>query len=173
MKKSYVFLPLLAVAFFTQSFKPTEPAKTPIAAQVNGKSFALKAENTYTAQIAANKTAVISFNGADLPAKDGYAQEQKLNLEYKINEVGDILVKTISYEIDGKKFQNIPDATSTNVTRFEWSSDKKSFIISANFDCKAQSDGPFQSNNDPVEIKGSVENIIVNVSGSDMATITE
>lgn len=96
-----------------------------------------------------------------------------MKLEYKINEVGDILVKGISYELDGKKFVSVPEATSMNVTKYEWSSDKKSFVISAAFDCKAQSEGPFQSNNDAIAIKGTIENVTVNVNSADVAAVTE
>lgn len=173
MTKSTAFVVLSVVALFAQSFKPVETVQSPIVAQVAGNSFVLNAEGTYAAQLTGGKTAILSFTGNDLKAKDGYAQEQKMRLEYKINEVGDILVKGISYELDGKKFISIPDATSMNVTKYEWSSDKKSFVISAAFDCKAQSEGPFQSNNDAIAIKGTLENVKVNVAYNDVAAINE
>ncbi len=173
MKNSSAFVLLVAVAFSLQSFKPTETPQSPITAQVAGHSFVLNADNAYTAQLTGTKTAVLTFTGADLHDKEGYAQAQKINVEYKLNEVGDILVKAVSYELDGKKFQNIPDATTMNVTKFEWSNDKKSFVISASFDCKAQSAGPFQANDDAIAINGKIENVKVSVAPSDFASINE
>lgn len=165
MTKSTAFVMLSAIAFFSQSFKPAETVQQPITAQVGGQNFDLNAGNTYTAQLTGGKTAVLTFNGAT-PA-------QKINVAYKINEVGDILVKGISYELDGKKFESLPEATSMNVSKFEWSSDKKSFVLSAAFDCKAQSEGAFQANDDAIAIKGNIQDVVVNVSSSDMATISE
>lgn len=173
MKKPLAFVLLVAVTFSIQSFKPSETPQSPITAQVAGHSFVLNANNAYTAQLTGTKTAVITFTGADIHGKDGYVQEQKINVEYKLNEVGDILVKTISYELDGKKFQNVPEATTMNVTKFEWSSDKKSFIISASFDCKAQSAGAFQANDDAIAIKGNIENVMVSVPASGLTAISE
>jgi hypothetical protein len=165
MTKSTAFVMLSAIAFFTQSFKPAETVQQPINAQIGGQSFVLNTSNNYTAQLTGGKTAVLSFDGA--------TPTQKINVAYKINEVGDILVKGISYELDGKKFQNIPEATSMNVSKFEWSSDKKSFVLSAAFDCKAQSEGAFQPNDDAIAIQGNIQDVVVKVSSLDMATINE
>ena len=172
MKKSSAFVVLLAAAFSFQSFKTAETPQAPITAQVAGHSFVL-AGNAYTAQLTGTKTAVLTFTGTDLKSADGSAQPQKINVEYKLNEVGDILVKGISYELDGKKFQNVPEATTMNVTKFEWSSDKKSFVISASFDCQAQSAGAFQSNDDAIAIQGKIENVTVSVPASAFAAISE
>ncbi len=165
MTKSTAFAMLSAIALLTQSFKPAENVQQPINAQVGGETFVLNESNNYSAQLTGGKTAVLSFDGA--------TPGQKINVEYKINEVGDILVKGISYELDGKKFQSVLEATSMNVSKFEWSSDKKSFVLSAAFDCKAQSEGAFQANDAAVAIKGSIQDVVVKVSSSDMATVSE
>lgn len=173
MKKSSTFVVLLAAAFSFQSFKTAETPQALITAQVAGHSFVLSAANSYSAQLTGTKTAVLTFTGTDLKSADGSALPQKINVEYKLNEGGDILVKGISYELDGKKFQNVPEGTTMNVTKFEWSSDKKSFVISASFDCQAQSAGAFQSNDDAIAIQGRIENVTVSVLNSAFAAISE
>jgi len=159
MKKSSALLVIASVLSFSFSF-----AGTPVNATVNGKSFVPNAAGVYTAQMTNGKVAAISFKGN--------TEAQKLNVEYKVNEVGDILVKGISFEQDGKKFESAPESTVMNVTKFEWSSDKKSFILSASFDCTAQSKGPFDANDDAIAIKGNIENVTVQAS-TDVAIVTE
>lgn len=172
MKKISVFT-LAALALLMQSFKPVESVTSPIQVQVNGKTFHLQSANSYEAQLNKNKTAMLSFTGADLRDKDGYAQSQKLNLSYQINEVGDILVKEISYELDGKKFESAMSSTTMNISKFEWGADKKSFTISASFNCNATSQGQFQANNDAISIQGNIQNIQVTLPGNTLAEIGE
>lgn len=172
MKKISV-LTLAVVTLLLQSFKPAENVSAPIQVQVNGKNFQLHAANSYEAQLNKNKTATICFTGADLRDKDGYAQSQKLNISYQINEVGDILAKGISYELDGKKFESAAGETTMSVSQFDWSADKKSFVISASFSCAAQSQGPFQANHDAIHIQGHIQNIQVELPGHSLAAAAE
>ena len=176
MKKLNLFLLLVSVILFSESFKPapTQPSAPSVSAKIDGIKFDLK-NSKYVARLnEANKTAVLTFFGNDVIDKQGKAHQQKLHVEYVLSDAGVATVKGVVLEYNKQKFMSLPNESAFNVSKIVWSSDKKSFVMNAGFDTKVQKEKTTEDYDVVLGIQGSLENIKVDVAAdSDMAVISE
>ncbi len=169
MKKLSLLLSLCAVILFSNA----GTGKSPFTAKIDGCKFDLKKNSKYTAQLSADgKTAIVTFYGNDIYDQQGKPHAQKLNVEYTITD-GQAVVKSVVLEFNEQKFYNIPGTALPNISKIEWSKDKKSLVLTANFDCQVQKPQTSEMFEGIIGIQGSIENVKVDVSTEDVATITE
>ena len=172
MKKMPLFLTLSAFVFSALSSSAAGP-NTPLKAKIDGADFELKNGSKYVALLnEENKTAVVTFYGNDVKDKDGKSHPQKINVAYVLNPGGQPVIKGVVFEFNEQKFWSLPDA-AMNVSKLEWSKDKKSFLLSANFDCKVQKNQTSANYEGIIGIQGSIENVQVTVAQSDVAVVEE
>lgn len=170
MKKVSLLLSFSAVILFANA----GANKTSLNAKIDGCKFDLKKNSKYVAQLSPDgKTAIVTFLGNDIHDQQGKPHAQKLNVEYALSDAGEAIVKSVVLEFNEQKFYNMPGSSLPNVSKVEFSKDKKSLVLTANFDCKVQKPQTSEMFEGIIGIQGSIENIKVDVSPSDMATINE
>ncbi len=64
---------------------------------------------------------------------------------------------------NNQKFISIPSETKITVNKIEWSSDKRSFTLSADFDTKMKSWGSPAQASQTLRVKGKMEDIVISV----------
>ncbi len=170
MKKLTLLLSFSAVILFSHA----GTNKASIDAKIDGCKFDLKKNSKYTAQLSPDgKTATVTFYGSDIYDQQGKPHAQKLNVEYAISSAGEATVKGVLFEFNEQKFYNMPGTELPNISKVEWSKDKKSLVLTAHFDCKVQKPQTSEMFEGIIGIQGSIENVKVDVSPADVATITE
>lgn len=170
MKKLPLFL-LLATGLFSNA---ASNKKGSIDAKIDGCKFELKDGGKYAGRVSAeSQTAIITFYGADIKDKDGSTHKQKINVEYALNDAGQAIVKGVVFEFREQKFNSLPNSASLNVSKLEWSKDKKSYVLNANFECLVQKPQTSEMFEGVIGIKGSMEDVKVNVWPGDVALTEE
>lgn len=151
-------------------------------AVIDGRVFDTREENKYTAELknksgdifasadqkASTLTKVtnsLQFFGTDFKDDDNNVFTESLGIEYTFNEgvMGLQTDQKITLNYDNQKFANIPGETEFKVTKLEWSTDRRYFVMSADFECKMRRWGVPMAAQPIVKIKGKVENINVTV----------
>lgn len=169
MKKISLFLSLSAVVLFSNA-----GVNKALDAKIDGCKFDLKKTSKYVAHLSPDgKTASVTFHGNDILDKQGKAHAQKLNVEYALSDAGEATVKSVVLEFNEQKFYNIPGSALPNVSKIEWSKDKKSLVLTASFDCKVQKPQTSEQYEGIIGIQGSIEKVKVDAASGDIATISE
>ncbi len=163
MKRLFTILILTATFFGAESFKMkhhspyTEQFKNDgyVMAVIDGKVFEMREENKYTAELK-NKSAgnplfgettgskisrvasVVNVFGGDFQDADGNIFNESIGFEYTFNNgaLGEGADKSITLNYSNQKFYSIPADSKIKVTRIDWSADRRSFVMDADFDCK-------------------------------------
>ena len=188
MKRLFTTTLLVALILVGSSFKKhrghVEHYKNEgyMMAVIDGKVFEPREENKYTAELknksgdifASNNqgassltrvTTSVNFFGNDFKDDDNNVFTESLGFEYNFNEgaMGIATGEKLVLNYNNQKFSSIPGETSFKITKLEWSSDRRYFVMSADFDCKMRGWGIPASNQPLVKVKGKVENITVTV----------
>ena len=171
MKKSPAIFLLLVFMASVQLSNAAAP-KAGVAAKIDGCDFKLKNNTKCTARTGGeSNTTVLTFNGPDIKDKDGKLHEQQIQVEYVLTD-GKPVIMGVTFEFNDQTFYSLPGASSMNVSKLEWSQDKKTLLLSANFDAKVQKPQSNENFEGIIGIQGSIENVKVSATPSDVAEIT-
>ena len=188
MKRLFSMFLLCSLLVAGSSFKFKRQAHTEqfkndgyLMAVIDGKTFQPRDDNKYTAELL-NKSAdngaliptgakttrvatAINFYGTDFKDDDNNTFTESLGFEYTFNEgsSGSVADQKIILNYNNQKFTSIPADTKINVNKIEWSSDRRSFTISADFDTKMKSWGSPAMAQQTLRVKGKMEDITVSV----------
>ncbi len=189
MKRLFTLIFLLSIMVAGSSFKlkraHVEQFKNDgyLMAVIDGKAFEAREENKYTAELM-NKSAdsktllasasgsrltrvatMVNFYGSDFKDDDNNTFTESLGFEYTFNEgsLGEAADQKMILSYNNQKFISIPAETKISINKVEWSSDKRSFTLSANFDTKMKSWGSPAQASQTLRVKGRMEDIVISV----------
>ena len=167
---------------FAESFKSTrstEAAMPNIAdnyfIKIDGYPFDARMQNNYNVHLSSDaKTANLSFIGNDVRDKKGNHNAQRIDVQYAFNgSTGEVVADKVVFEFNKQKFYNIAGNTKVNVTKMEWSADKKSFVMSAEFTCRVKKSSVTDDILPELNIVGKIDNVTVEVPADGVKTVTE
>ena len=187
MKRFFTLFILFSIVFAGSSFKlkrsSTQQFKNDgfLMAVIDGKTFESRDENKYTAELM-NKSAdngqlvptgskitrvatAINFYGSDFRDDDNNTFTESLGFEYTFNEgsTGDAADQKMILSYNNQRFVSIPAETKIRINKLQWSSDRRYFTISADFDTKMKSWGSPAMAQQTLRVKGKMEDITVSV----------
>jgi hypothetical protein len=185
MKRIISLSLLLLVVFAGSSFKlkRAEQFKSDgyLVAVIDGKSFEARDENKYTADLM-NKSAdnnalvstggkitrvatAINFYGSDFKDDDNNTFTESLGFEYTFADgsTGEVADQKVILNYNNQRFTSIPAETKIKINKIQWSSDKRSFTMSADFDTKMKSWGSPAQAHQTLHVKGKMEDIVISV----------
>jgi hypothetical protein len=188
MKRFFALFLLLSVVAAGSSFKfkaqpRIEQFKNDgyMVASIDGKTFEARDENKYTAELM-NKSAdtrslvptggkitrvatMINFYGTDFKDDDNNTFTESLGFEYTFNEgsLGEAADQKIILNYNNQKFTSIPGETKIKINKIQWSTDKRFFTMSADFDTKMKSWGSPAMAQQTLRVKGKMEDITISV----------
>lgn len=190
MKRIFTFFLLISIYVAGSSFMSKRHAHVEqfkndgyLMAVIDGRTFEAREDNKYTAELM-NKSVesgsllassnsgkltrvatMVNFYGSDYKDDDNNTFTESLGFEYTFNEgaTGDVADRKIILSYNNQKFISIPSETKINVSKVEWSSDKRSFTISADFDTKMKSWGSPAQASQTLRVKGKMEDIVISV----------
>ncbi|HWB63410.1 MAG TPA: hypothetical protein VG603_07870 [Chitinophagales bacterium] len=188
MKRLFTITLLLTIIVAGQSVKKHRPHPAQVKndgfmiAVVDGKNLSLNDETRYTAELKSMATDNFAFNsnagskltrvaadiqflGADMKDEDGNTFSESLDFQYTFNEgsLGNAGDGHISLNYNGEKFYSLVPDTKFNITKIEWSKDRRAFTLSADFDCKVRRWGMPTSSQPVMKLKGQMQDIAVTV----------
>jgi hypothetical protein len=152
-------------------------------AVIDGKVFEARDENKYTASLL-NKSldrstlvqptaggkltrvaTAINFYGSDFKDDDNNTFTESVGLEYTFAEgvTGDVPDQKVILNYNNQRFTSIPAETKIRVSKIQWSSDKRYFTISGDFDAKMLTWGAPGQPKQTLRVKGKMEDIVVSV----------
>jgi len=152
-------------------------------AVIDGKTFEAREDNKYTAELM-NKSAdqktllaseggakltriatMVNFYGSDFKDDDNNTFTESLGLEYTFNEgaLGQAADQKMILSYNNQKFISIPAETRITINKIEWSTDRRSFTMSADFDTKMKSWGSPAQASQTLRVKGKMEDIVISV----------
>ncbi|HLP50214.1 MAG TPA: hypothetical protein VK154_04980 [Chitinophagales bacterium] len=168
MKKIFSLILLSAILITGESFtskKAAERYAPGYALTVDGADFVARATGNYNAQLTNNsKTASITLLGEEVRDKQGHVYPSKIQIDYTFKEgmLGEVNVENMSYEYNNQKYNALPGTAFVSVTKMKWSTDKKSFALSADVFCKVQRSFVMEENVPVFVIRGQIQNLQVN-----------
>ena len=151
-----------------------------LVAMEDGKNFDLRDKDRYHAELVYKTTAInkgnnivkhvatsILFFGNTIKDDKGNDFKEKLEFEYAFNEgaLGEVSDMKLDLNYDRKDYYLIPDLSKISVTSVQWSTDRRSFVMSADFDCVMRKWGYPSDSQPTIKLKGKMENIQVSVPG--------
>jgi len=188
MKRLFTLFFLLTIFIAGSSFKMKPAAHTEqfkndgyLMAVIDGKTFEARDENKYTAELMNksndNSTLIqtgskitrvataINFYGSEYKDEDDNTFTESLGFEYTFNEgsLGETADQRMVLSYNNKKYTSIPSETKMKIHKIQWSSDKRSFTISADFDTKMHSWGSPAMAQQTLRVKGKMEDITITV----------
>jgi hypothetical protein len=189
MKRLISLLALVSIIVAGSSFKlkraHTEQFKNDgfFMAVIDGKSFEARDENKYTAELRNKSTdrntiiqpaagtkltrvaTFINFYGSDLRDDDNNTFTESLGIEYTFNEgsTGDVADQKVILNYNNQRFTSIPGETKIKVSKIQWSSDRRFFTVSGDFDAKMLTWGAPGQAKQTLHVKGKMEDIVVSV----------
>ena len=187
--KRILTLTIMLISIFVagSSFKLSRHARTEqfkndgyITAVIDGKSFEVREENKYTAELMNKSTdnstlvptgkitrvaTMINFYGSDFKDDDDNTFTESMGFEYTFNEgsLGDAADQKLILNYNNQKFTSIASETKIKVNKIKWSADKRYFTISADFDAKMKSWGSPAQAQQTLRVKGRMEDIVISV----------
>ncbi len=167
---------LLLICLSLSSFQQEGKDKAAFHAIVDGKTFQLKEDQLFRG-IVANKAGsmdgrvpaktVVSatFNGPSYNASEGRLFNENIQVEinYEADKTGEPAGFTVAMQYESANYYSVKEQSKLTVTRFEWESDKKHFLLSADFNCKLRSWSAPADGKKDMQLKGSMSNIRVTV----------
>lgn len=168
-----MFAPVLGSSFTEEEEIITDEAvlfqiKNGYAIRIDGFGFDAREKNSVTASLADRNgtiTTALTFWGNNTKTKDGGTNPQRIDIDFAFNEgkIGNIAVNKLQFEFNKQKFYHLPEETNFNIKSITWSSDHKSFNMTADFDCKVRKVFASDGNTPILNIKGKIENLRVEV----------
>lgn len=183
MKRTILSVFLFATLLFGSSFKPQSSQEKYsnsgyFMAILGTGMFELRDNDKYRAEMRTkggtmnnnsselNRSATsIMFYGNSFTDADGKSFDENLNVEYTLNNGGTGEVNDLKIDLNYDKYNyyQIPEKSSFQITKLEWSADHKNCLVSADFNCKMRRWG-FPADEQPiVRLKGRMVNINVMV----------
>jgi hypothetical protein len=190
MKRLFTILILTATFFGAESFKMQQRMVHAdqfkndgyVMAVIDGKVFEVRENNKYTAELK-NKSAgnplfgepgaakisrvatVVNVFGGDFQDADGNTFNESIGFEYTFNNgaLGEGADKSITLNYSNDKYYSIAGESKIKISRIDWSADRRSFVLDADFDCKLRKWGMPAASQPVVAMKGKIENITVSV----------
>ena len=187
MKRFFTLFILLSIVFAGSSFKlkrsSTQQFKNDgyLMAVIDGKTFEARDENKYTAELM-NKSAdngqlvptgskitrvatAINFYGSDFRDDDNNTFTESLGFEYTFTEgtTGDAADQKMILSYNNQRFVSIPAETKIRINKIQWSTDRRYFTMSADFDTKMKSWGSPAMAQQTLHVKGKMEDIVISV----------
>ena len=189
MKRLSALILLVSIFVAGSSFKlkraHTEQFKNDgyFMASIDGKTFAAREDNKYTAELM-NKSlergtliqpaagtkltrvaTTINFYGADMRDDDDNTFTESVGLEYTFNEgsTGEAVDQKVILNYNNQRFTSIPAETKIHVSKIQWSSDKRTFTMSGDFDAKMLTWGAPGQPKQTLRVKGKMEDVVVSV----------
>jgi hypothetical protein len=149
-------------------------------AVIDGKNFELRDKDRYHAELVYKTASInkgnnivkhvatsISFFGTTIKDEKGNDFKEKMEFEYGFNEgaLGEPTEIKLELNYDRKSYYILPEQSKINVTKVDWSADRRSFVLSADFDCVMRKWGYPSDSQPTIKLKGKMENIQVSVPG--------
>lgn len=183
MKKGAGICALLICLCGFNSFKPSGDNDyyrndCNLLAVVEGKNFELRDNDKYHAELLYKSSSMsgtsslkkqvdanIIFFGNALKDENGNPWNEKLEFEYSFADgaLGDAADVNVQLSYDRKTYYMLADGSQMKITRVDWSADRRSFILNAEFDCQLRKWGYPADTQPTVHLKGKMENITVSV----------
>jgi len=182
MKKIFTSLVLMVVV--CSSFLRLEDGETHYKnngyffAIIDGKMFELRDEDKYRAELvnrtgALNQTKgtlsrvdnTLTFFGPDFIDSTGKTYTESIEFSYNFEDgaIGEPKDLKIEVSYDKNNYYQLDKQTKFRVSKIDWNEDRRSFLLSADFDCKMRQWG-FPAESQPVvRVKGRMVNIHVTV----------
>lgn len=167
---------LLLFAFTCISFTDGEHSSSFIYATIDGKAFQFRDDQLYRGVVtnkngsldgrAPSRTVITTtFNGLSYNAAEGrlFNEAVQFELGYEPEVTGDLKYYGVAVQYLSANYFMLKDYSKLRVTAFEWESDKKHFLISAEYDCKMRSWGYPTDGKEDVNLKGKFTNIRITV----------
>ncbi len=169
-----VFLMLLPLAGLTRS---DEQAKgTSFSAAVDSKQFEPAPDQLYRGlvtnkngsldgRVPARTVISIVVNGLSYNAAEGRLFNEAIQFEmnYLPSVTGEPTYYAVAMQFVSANYFMLRENSKLKITSFEWESDKKHFLLSADFDCTMRSWGYPADNKKDVRLIGSLKNVRVTV----------
>lgn len=165
---------LLFALVFLSAFRPDETPS--FSATIDSKPFKLREDQLFRGIVAnkngsidgrvPNRTVVsVTFNGPAYNASEGRLFNENLQFEinYEADKTGEPQTFMVAMQYESANYYNVKDQSKLTVTQFEWESDKKHFLISADYNCKMRSWGAPADGKKDLILKGRMSNIRVTV----------
>ena len=190
MKRLLTLFSLLSIFVAGSSFKMTRHAHVEqfkndgyLTAVIDGRTFEAREENKYTAELM-NKSAdsknllasesgakltrvatMVNFYGSDFKDDDNNTFTESLGFEYTFNEgsLGEAADQKMILSYNNQKFTSVANETKITINKIEWSPDRRSFTMSADFDTKMKSWGSPAQASQTLRLKGKMEDIVISV----------
>ena len=133
--------------------------------KIDGYPFDAKTANNYSVQLVNNgKSLLLSFYGNDVKDKAGNVNPQRMDVQYAFTgTTGVLMPEQVSFEFDKQKFFSTRGTARVNVTRLEWSADRKSFVMSAEFGGKVKKSSLIEDVLPVLNFRGNITNVVVDV----------
>ncbi len=169
MKKIFALTLLAAVLLLSESFtgKTSAPKNAPAYNfTVDGAPFDAMTVNSYSAQLNYDEPkATLTFFGNALRTKDGKELPTRIEIEYVIRDaaLGEVNVTKATYEYNNQKYNLLAGSAFMSVTKMKWNPGKRGFVMSADIFCKVQKPYIMEEFVPVFVIRGSVQNITVNL----------
>lgn len=186
MKKGIALFFLLGVVLLSGSFtsKPEDDSghyknTGYFFAILNGTMFEMRDDDKYRAELV-NKTGTLTgttsanlsrvatsliFYGNDFDLGNGKYFNENIEFEYSFNDgvLGEPKDLKIEIHYDKHDYFHEPNQTRFRVTKIDWSADRRTFLLTADFDCKMRRWGFPKESQPVVRLKGRMVNVEVTV----------
>jgi len=173
MKKTITVMLLIGILLLGESFADKGSTKTSVrknspsySFMVDGAPFDAMPTNNYTAMLGYDTPkATLTFFGNALRDKEGKVMPNKIEIEYTIRDgvLGDVNVSRITYLYKNEKYNLLPGSAFMSITKMKWNPGKNGFVMNADIFCKVQKTFVTEEFVPVFVIRGSMQNITVNL----------
>ncbi|MCS6934415.1 MAG: hypothetical protein NZM35_04595 [Chitinophagales bacterium] len=162
MKNFFKLLACGGVSLLLVAFKPPDEG-VPIdlwkglgpntfLARIDGLRFDARVAN-YVIAASENRTKII-LHGNPIRENSGRVYKQKITFEYpdiyRINEA------EVTFDFKGRQYRMVPGSLQLEVAKLDWAEDKRSYQLTANFECKVSGKNPGDKSELVMTIKGKI-----------------
>ncbi len=151
----------------------TSPAFATI---INNKPFELQQDQLLRG-IVMNKTGSIdgrvpartvisaTFNGPSYDISEGrlFNENIQMELNYEPEHIGSLKYYSMAVRYMSGSYYLLGDESKLKITRFDWESDRKHFLLSADYNCKLRSWGAPTDGKRDIYLSGSFTNLRITV----------
>lgn len=183
MKKAFNRLLVVICILLSSAFKPPQEDAYfkndgALVAVIDGRNFEIRDKDRYHAELIYKTASInkgnniirhvavsLNFFGNTIKDEKGNDFKENVEFEYAFNEgaLGESKNMKVELHYDRKGYYLLPDESKLNVTKVQWSADRRSFVMNADFDCLMRKWGYPAYNQPTMRLKGKMENIEVTV----------
>jgi hypothetical protein len=167
---------LILAAFFVLLASFQQAPVGSFSANIDGKAFQLSADQLFRG-IVSNKQGTMdgrepartvistTFNGRPSDQAEGRLVNEAIILEinYEPDKLGEPAMFSMALQYESGNYFMVKDQSKLTITQFEWESDKKHFLLSADYNCKLRSWGAPADGKKDLTVKGRMTNIRITV----------